>query len=410
MKRMTPGQTFGDTRWLKKGWLSMSYSLALGTAKVDITPPKSVPLAGFSWRQGGFYKVTRRLYAKIFVFEQKSPAADAPKRALLVSADLICWGTDRMPMLRRNILEQYGFADDEIIMHATHNHSGPQTSQRISPAVGACDPEYVQWLERELLEGIGKALDNLEPVDVRRGIGSCGFNVNRRKLVNGEIRGEPNENGPVDREVNVVAFYRRDGSPKAVLAHYTCHPTTTDANEISSEFCGVATGKIESIFGNRTLCAYLQGCTGDVRPNLVRDGKFYRGTDEHVCRLGHTLADEIADVLGRPMTDVKPAPLLTRRLVVPLKLQKPGEQVPFEMTLLRLADDLGFVAMNGEVVVEYGLLVKKKYKGKVIPLAYSNGMLGYIPTERQVHEGGYEGRVRSFAGNGNRHRFPETAG
>ena len=64
--------------------------------------------------------------------------------------------------------------------------------------------------------------------------------------------------------------------------------------------------------------------------------------------------------------------------------------VPLEVTLLGLADCLSFLAINGEAVVDYGLFVKRRFAGTVIPLPYSNGMIGYVPTARQVGEGGYE--------------------
>jgi glucosamine-6-phosphate deaminase len=66
------------------------------------------------------------------------------------------------------------------------------------------------------------------------------------------------------------------------------------------------------------------------------------------------------------------------------------------MTLLNLAGDLSFLAMNGEAVVEYGLFVKRRFAGKVLPLPYSNGMIGYVPTARQIGEGGYEARESIF--------------
>ena len=48
--------------------------------------------------------------------------------------------------------------------------------------------------------------------------------------------------------------------------------------------------------------------------------------------------------------------------------------------------------MDGEVVVEYGLWIKERYRGQVLPLGYSNGMVGYVPVAHQIHEGGYEAR------------------
>jgi len=70
--------------------------------------------------------------------------------------------------------------------------------------------------------------------------------------------------------------------------------------------------------------------------------------------------------------------------------------VPLEVTLLDLAGGLSLLAMNAEAVAEYGLFVKRRFAGRVLPLPYSNGMIGYLPTARQVAEGGYEARESIF--------------
>jgi hypothetical protein len=66
--------------------------------------------------------------------------------------------------------------------------------------------------------------------------------------------------------------------------------------------------------------------------------------------------------------------------------------IPLEMSLLNIADGLSLLAINGEVVVDYGLLVKQRFGGRILPVPYSNGIIGYIPTARQVLEGGYEAK------------------
>jgi hypothetical protein len=59
------------------------------------------------------------------------------------------------------------------------------------------------------------------------------------------------------------------------------------------------------------------------------------------------------------------------------------------MTRVAFGDQLGFFTFNAEMVVEYGLLVKRRL---LLPLAYTGGMIGYVTTEQQLAEGGYEAR------------------
>ena len=77
-----------------------------------------------------------------------------------------------------------------------------------------------------------------------------------------------------------------------------------------------------------------------------------------------------------------------------------------------MARGLVLLAANAELVVEYGLYAKKLAAGgvrdreiaagedasgssgrgtlRVLPMGYTNGMIGYIPTAAQIAEGGYE--------------------
>jgi hypothetical protein len=392
--------------------------LKLGTAKVDITPAHALPLAGFKDREGSFEGVDHRLYARIFYYEKES--SEGRRAALLVTADLIWWGDDRVDSLRSAMKERYGLDPSSVILHATHTHSGPQTSMRFTPSLGLMDARYIGQLEEKLLAGIEEARSRLEPVTIHRGSGQCGFGIYRRKRVGGVFVMAPDESGPTDPEVSVIRFCGESGSTKAVLVHFACHPTTTIDNRVSSEFPGVAMERIERTLGGEAIAGFLQGCCGDIRPNLVRNGEFFRGSDAEVRSLGTELAEVVLDVLERPMQALQAAALHSKRLYVPLRFQKlPGlgelnehsadtglmgewsrlllrepdrlkRSVPMELALVELADGLSLLAMNGEVVVEYGLFVKEQFVGRLLPVPYSNGMIGYVPTAAQVKEGGYE--------------------
>ena len=398
--------------------------LKLGVAKMNITPPKPVPLAGFEHRRGASEGVSHPLYARVLLFEEDERSSK--RRALLVSADLIWWSEDQVERLRHCLEARWGIEWGSVILHATHTHSGPQTSGRYSLRLGRPDPVYLKTLESRVLAAVEEASGCLETVTVERGRGECRIGINRRRRVDGRIEMAPNEAGPTDPEVTVIRFKTPSGATKGVLVHHACHPTTTDDALISSEFPGVAMELVEGEQGGGVVAAYLQGCCGDVRPTLVRDGRFYRGGDAEVRTLGERLGAEALSVMERPMRRLFPSLLSGRQTTIPLPLQSlPGKAeleassrrsgvvgewsallrretwrlrpwVPLDLTLLNLAGDLSILAMNGEAVVEYGLFVKRRFAGRVLPLPYSNGMIGYVPTARQVGEGGYEARESIF--------------
>jgi hypothetical protein len=63
----------------------------------------------------------------------------------------------------------------------------------------------------------------------------------------------------------------------------------------------------------------------------------------------------------------------------------------FDIQRIDLAKEASIIALAGEVCVEYGLFIKSlRPDAFMMPLGYSNSMVGYIPTTAMFSEGGYE--------------------
>jgi hypothetical protein len=76
-------------------------------------------------------------------------------------------------------------------------------------------------------------------------------------------------------------------------------------------------------------------------------------------------------------------------------LEKEGSipaTVPCPIQVVRFGEDLSIVAIAGEVVIDYALRLKEEFAGERLWVAgYSNSVPAYIPSERVLKEGGYEG-------------------
>ena len=389
--------------------------LRIGTAKVNITPTRPLPLGGFASRMalGAFQGISHPLYARILYFQHRV-ANGRTTSAVLVSADLLWWGSQMVEGLKQRIRELC--RADTVILHGTHTHSGPQIWDGFSEYGGSIDLDYIAELEATVLQGVETAMLGTEPVTLDIGRGQCDIAINRRSAADDGIKIAPNENGPVDRELTVLRYKSEfDGRTKALLVHYACHPVTTSDNLISSEFTGVAMEQLEQRIGGGAVCAYLQGSCGDINP----DDKDMGG-DAQVVMLGCRLANDVNKVLAEAMRPVGSVSLRSMRMSVALPLQalpereylesrigEPGvmgewsrkllarqeglsASMSLEMTGIALAEDFAVLAMNAEVVVAYGLYLKSASNKAIVPLAYSDGMIGYIPTARQLMEGGYE--------------------
>lgn len=405
-------------------------TLFVGTNRTDITPDGPIHLIPTAPTPRTSTGVTRRLFARIAVFRQGG------RNAVFVSADSLFIPHNRIEGLKRRIAETWGIDVSAVFVQATHTHSAPFPAAGYYAAVydSSLDAEYDAYFRRvedAVFAGVGSALAGLEPVTVWRGTGRCGFSSYRRKEIDGQWVMAPDDGGPKDPELTVVRFRREDGSDKALFVHFACHPTVTYEDRISPDYPGTAMELLEEASGDGAVALFLQGCCGDVRPGLVRDGKYYSGSDDDVRRLAGELADETRAVLARPMRELATTGIDCRRLEIELPFRevpaaaeleawrddpghmgarsrkllahpqflKPSESL--RLGYLALAEGLALVGMSGEMVAAYGRYAKAAGGDRIVALGLTDGNAGYVPTARQLAEGGYEAYDFFY-----RHGFP----
>lgn len=384
--------------------------LRLGTATADITPPLPVSLAGFAARTEPAEGVSHQLKVRVAVFESQEHDGST-SRSVLAVADLLWWGNEQAPALRQDIAHLTGTEVSQVLLSATHTHSGPQTSWRASAEIGVADDRYLVLLRERTLAATSEALAHIEPVTIRQSVGTHDYAFNRRYSLN--------PNGPTDPTLTVMQANRPNGDLAALFVHVTCHPVITQEALVSSEFCGVAMDRLESDLGGTAF--YLQGCCGDINPCEPGGTESLRGTNLEVERVGLALAVSVQDLLRSDTGSLlPPRPLVGLQMEIDLPFAHlPAEpvlrqqatrsgvegevaramlnhpewrtpSVPLLVQRLDLAENWSLLAITGEVVVEYGLQVRSRSGGTVLPMGYANGMTGYIPTARILAEGGYE--------------------
>jgi hypothetical protein len=235
------------------------------------------------------------------------------------------------------------------------------------------------------------------------------FNINRRKMIEGRSVVRLNPDGPCDRRVKVLRFDDgRSLDPVAVLMHAVCHPCVLTWGDkwsapypdgypkMSADFPGEAKAFVEKVYGSRTKALFMQGCAGDIRPNLP--GFPYRCGDEADMRaIGRGLGCAVVrasdrsavreELVKRPT--VYPIRCFTKEIEVPAA--KEGKVVRCELQALKVGPYL-FLTLPGEPMVEYGFRLEKALADRAIPIVvgYANGNIGYICTAQAHKEGGYE--------------------
>jgi hypothetical protein len=370
---------------------ALESNLKAAAAKIDITPPAGTPVVGHVRAVNG---VRDPLCAVLLLLD------DGQTKAAIITLDLISAGGDITPRMRQAIGTAANIAPDHILVSTSHNHSGPGWSQ---------NEAWSRKVEEQVAAATKKAASQIRPVSIGYQEDTIDFNINRRQMIGGRSVVRLNPDGPCDHRVKVLRFDdTHSADPLAVIMHAVCHPCVFTWGDkwsppfpggypkMSADFPGEAKSFLERAYDGKATALFLQGCAGDIRPNLP--GFPYRCGDEADIRwTGRSLgcaAVRAADKSAiREETAKRPAvfPIRCATSRVTLPAAKSGGTVECELQAMKIGPYL-LLTMPGEPMMQYGLHLEEAIADRAIPIVvgYSNGHIGYICTDQAFDEGGYE--------------------
>jgi putative membrane-bound dehydrogenase-like protein len=382
---------------------------AVGVAKVDITPSYPVRLSGFGFRRTESEGVTQRIWAKALAIDDGEPA-------VLLTIDICGISADHVRDLAARLHKKNKLKPERLAVTVTHTHTAPMVNGVLATLFGQPIPEkhqeHIDRYTTELLDNLEKvavaALADRKPTRLSWGIGQVGFAANRRT-----------KGGPVDHDLPVLAVRDTEGKLRALYASYACHCVTLTHNKIGGDWAGFAQQRIED---DHPGVVALISIGGGADSNPDPRGK---GDDVGLAtRQGSQIADEVKRVLSTPLRSITgKLDARVRRLNLPLaplpdrahweqRAQKAdavgyharvqldrldrGEtlrgSIDYPVQTWAFGDSLAMVFLPGEVVVDYSLRLKKELDPlRLWVNGYSNDVPCYIPSERVLKEGGYEG-------------------
>ncbi|HEX3150594.1 MAG TPA: neutral/alkaline non-lysosomal ceramidase N-terminal domain-containing protein [Gemmataceae bacterium] len=395
----------------------------VGTAQVDITPSTPIRLNGFGFRRTESEGVYHRIWARALAIEDESK-----EPTLLITVDVLGIPDD----IRANLAQRFakaGLKAERLAITATHTHTGPMLKGANVTLFGVeipkehldrIDKYTVEFLDK--LESVGlEALKKRTPAKLSYAIGQVGFATNRRT-----------KGGPVDHDLPVLFVHdATTGKVRAVYTSYACHCVTQSNNKIGGDWAGFAAEAIQSAFPDSIALVSI-GCGADSNPPTRA-----KGDDVEPSQLeGREIATEIkrlannfrAPVTGKIVAQSKTIELplatlptraewdekakrtdaighharvtlakLDRKEALIIKINYPIQTWSFTGTgepgaLATGAPAFAIAFLPGEVVVDYSLRLKKELDGQRLWVnAYANSAPCYIPSERILKEGGYEG-------------------
>jgi hypothetical protein len=390
-----------------------------GVARHVITPSRSLWMAGYAARDKPAEGKEQDLYIKVLALQDA-----AGTRLVLLTSDLVGLPRALSAAVAGEIERRTGLHREQILLTCSHTHCGPVVRGSLNDMYPLTAEQwqdiddYTHQLQGWMVQTIEAALADLKPARLAHGKGTARFAANRRKPTPRGIVNDLNPRGPVDHDVPVLRIDTPDGKLRAVVFGYACHNTTLSFARWCGDYAGYAQEDLEKKYPGASALFWI-GCGADANP-------LPRGTVALCEKYGRELADAVSGVLqgsfkpleGRfreayteislpldlvPSREKFAADLLSknpaerRRAARLLKILEAGGRIDdsyahYPLQVWRLGSDLRWVALGGEVVVDYDLRLKKEL-GANHPLwitAYANDVMAYIPSVRVLKEGGYE--------------------
>ncbi len=266
------------------------------------------------------------LFVKALVFE------NASSRVAIITMDVIAIGgigdipETFLPDVTKQLKNE--FKINHVLISASHNHLDGflNGGKKITADVAT-----------KTIMAVKKAISNLEPVKAGAGKGfENRFAMNRRiRLKDGKVftirHANPNLPddqiaglGEIDPEIGILKLIRTDGTIKAVVYNYACHPYTGVPDKgVTAEYPGFASRMIEDQLGHQSMAFFIQGAAGDITEILYKDTNHPRDCEPFGQMLGISVLKALKEIKtghGNQLSVVSENIRLPLRTDIPLLL------------------------------------------------------------------------------------------
>jgi neutral ceramidase len=377
--------------------------------KIDITPDDPQWLEGYGARKST--GVNSRIYHRILMLD------DGNTQFVIISSELCVISPSDYDIVAAYLEKEFGIDPLNVWWTVTHTHSAPEIGSAGLPSVFMGEryqhepnPEYSEIVMQKLFQGVEQALKNKESARLGVGWGYSQANINRRAVdIDGKSIGGMNPDGAVDRRIGLLRIDNTDGTPLALVANYPIHGTVLGPGnlKIDGDVTGVVSKYVEENIGATLL--FINGAAGNLAP--IYSFPVLQNTESQLARMGQfrvLLGDRILDANERIASTTSQIRLQTGGITVetPRKqgLDWPPELGDYTRTtsdgtklvrlpvrFLKINDDVAIWSAPLELFNEISNEIRDRSPFPyTFYFGYSNGWLGYLPTEAAWERGGYE--------------------
>ena len=422
----------------------MNKDFRVGYASVNINPPLGSALFG--------YYVKRIASGYLDDLEASAISlSSGNKRFLIISIDSCSINKELVNKINAAIEEATGIPRENVLISATHTHTGPFSSKPGGFAAGENEEEivirYVQFLTNRIKDLAILSLQTLKPAKMGYAIGRAPDRIayiRRYKMKDGTTQTcppieDPNIDHPIgelDQRVNVIRF-DREGAESVVILNYGIHADTVNGDMVSSDWCGWTRRTLEkALDGTKCLC--IMGAQGDVGstnvhplPGDMNDTEISFDNEMKspgMARfVGRALAGTVLQVFDKvAYIDVDDIDVIHWKIAIPANNPSP-EQMPEARRIKELHDSgrddlIPYEAMElTTVVAEANRMIRLEkgpyeFPAELMALRIGNLVLSTIPGEpftnigERIKElGGFEIIVPCALSNGSMGYFPNNS-
>jgi hypothetical protein len=340
------------------------------------------------------------------------------KLVALVSADLCYINSE----LRDRVVERlapYGFDENNLLLAATHTHSGCANYDRrwiVTKFFGDFQQRIFDHIVDGVVNAVIEAQRKMQPATIEvasaeiepmnRSRRDPAFDINTGTHP-ANVTADP-VRYPTDRFLTLVRFVDANGKPIAVNVHYSSHATILSPKnlQISADWPGEMCARVAEALGDGVIVSFFNGSEGDAAPlpdwandvqtEIAQMRQYGRRMAEHVLHVlpqtrpvhkqfvgGFTARRNFDRVTMRFAWGIT----LPRWLTHQLASLRPD--APFQA--MRVGD-LVLLAVPGEPTTAVGKQLKALVAADSLPLviAPANDYLGYFTMPDEYAAGGYE--------------------
>ncbi len=411
-------------------------NLKIGISQVDCTPQLGLPLMGNYRQDYAARGVHDPLYAKAMVI-----ADPFGQKVAIMSVDICMLDRDDVAMARNYIASRSDIEAENILIAATHTHSGPALVSIGS--LPKADDKSIEAFLKKASETVLAANEELIVSEL-----AVGYTTETRLSFNHRLTCKDNQThmnweglepefvveplGPVDPEVTTISVLQQD-KPAACIVNFGLHPAVLAGDNwlYSADYPGCLAEAMEKLYSVNFKTIFFNGCCGNVNHIDYTDktqGRGYQMTQ----RIGYMLAVDAHEAMKKQVKVIG-SEIAVSKEKVPLKrfqiseekkawahdvlekvklnsteaavdgmpdefyaglwlemYEKQSQDDAVEVMVIRVGD-IGIIGLPGEPFCEYGMEIKKLSPAKhTLLFELANDACLYFPTEVSFEQGGYE--------------------